>query len=695
MLAASLACRRDAWAFGYQTDAWTELFSSSSSSDGPDPRSGHGCALVNEEGPSTGERTANLLVFGGMAKSRVTDSASLVNEVWRFAMRATDTSISGTWSLLQPSGSAPVPRFDHTSVAYEEGMLVYGGCESSQAFLDVWYLSPTGEDTYAWEALHLDYSPPPSMPMPLAPPSSPLSNGTVLSPSSPPPDYTPPSPSPPPPLPFWAATIPTAGARCAHSAVPIDGGMLVFGGRIPLPASRNGGSGGSSEPTWLTLTDGWIFSVERARSAASGEGTHLSGWWPLPIEQKDNGQTSEVAVNRSDHTCILRDGHLMLFGGLFTNIEENTIYIMKDFLNVDLPDSLDGGANPLVARQSEVGQLSRMQWGPAWRFLHSMVIATTIAHPDPRINRVLTNAPLLYGGGGGMEIFSDLWVYDHQESAWFALSTNEQPSAKVSIVTSLLFGTVGFGLYACVIVCVFIRRISRARQYGAWPPGQPQVGGQGGAPAGGPRRRAGAPPDMIDRLPRVSYADVVKLAGGECEDASGGSPPRGGAAASGGAATSGGAEAGGSGGESGRSNKAGTDDGEEGELCAVCLCEYEPDDMLIRLPCDHLFHEACVARWLQQDSSCPQCRFNLVPQPERASTAASTSADVEAGMEMHSRPIGMSLNIAAAPRPSAASQSAPAAAVVVATPVPIAEEPPPAGRAAASAGAGGSRPPSA
>jgi len=63
----------------------------------------------------------------------------------------------------------------------------------------------------------------------------------------------------------------------------------------------------------------------------------------------------------------------------------------------------------------------------------------------------------------------------------------------------------------------------------------------------------------------------------------------------------------------GAGKEVGEDEEDNGELCSVCLCDYDDTDVLIRLPCEHLFHEACITRWLRQDSSCPQCRFNLQP----------------------------------------------------------------------------------
>ncbi|KAI4335475.1 hypothetical protein L6164_014119 [Bauhinia variegata] len=48
--------------------------------------------------------------------------------------------------------------------------------------------------------------------------------------------------------------------------------------------------------------------------------------------------------------------------------------------------------------------------------------------------------------------------------------------------------------------------------------------------------------------------------------------------------------------------------------CAVCLCEFEPEDTLRLLPkCSHAFHMECIDTWLLSHSTCPLCRANLLP----------------------------------------------------------------------------------
>ncbi|KAG0037730.1 hypothetical protein BGZ82_001982 [Podila clonocystis] len=45
--------------------------------------------------------------------------------------------------------------------------------------------------------------------------------------------------------------------------------------------------------------------------------------------------------------------------------------------------------------------------------------------------------------------------------------------------------------------------------------------------------------------------------------------------------------------------------------CVICLCEYEPDDLLRQMPCRHLFHKECVDEWLKLKRTCPLCKFDI------------------------------------------------------------------------------------
>ena len=52
--------------------------------------------------------------------------------------------------------------------------------------------------------------------------------------------------------------------------------------------------------------------------------------------------------------------------------------------------------------------------------------------------------------------------------------------------------------------------------------------------------------------------------------------------------------------------------------CAVCLCEFVPGETLARLPaCAHLFHRACVERWLCTSRECPKCRTAVASVGEK------------------------------------------------------------------------------
>ncbi|KAJ3685126.1 hypothetical protein LUZ61_014290 [Rhynchospora tenuis] len=49
--------------------------------------------------------------------------------------------------------------------------------------------------------------------------------------------------------------------------------------------------------------------------------------------------------------------------------------------------------------------------------------------------------------------------------------------------------------------------------------------------------------------------------------------------------------------------------------CAVCLSSLEEGEVVRMLPaCRHVFHVACIDKWLTSSASCPVCRADVLPQ---------------------------------------------------------------------------------
>ena len=116
---------------------------------------------------------------------------------------------------------------------------------------------------------------------------------------------------------------------------------------------------------------------------------------------------------------------------------QDTIYIMKNLLEMALPSPLAAGGAPSPDPSGDGATDGRFlhvttqlpwapQW-PAWRFDHTMVLAPKVGAVQGGKRRTLLDAPVLYGGGGGMDIFNDVWVYDAETQVWLPIS----PSAVV------------------------------------------------------------------------------------------------------------------------------------------------------------------------------------------------------------------------------------------------------------------------
>ncbi|KAL5220362.1 hypothetical protein ABZP36_025075 [Zizania latifolia] len=84
--------------------------------------------------------------------------------------------------------------------------------------------------------------------------------------------------------------------------------------------------------------------------------------------------------------------------------------------------------------------------------------------------------------------------------------------------------------------------------------------------------------------------------------------------------------------------------------CAICLGAMQEGDVVRVLPsCGHVFHVACVDKWLASSSSCPVCRAGVEPPP--LPTAArcvhekqeGILKEEEAGSSAPARGLGVSL----------------------------------------------------
>ncbi|KAJ4982063.1 hypothetical protein NE237_032900 [Protea cynaroides] len=49
----------------------------------------------------------------------------------------------------------------------------------------------------------------------------------------------------------------------------------------------------------------------------------------------------------------------------------------------------------------------------------------------------------------------------------------------------------------------------------------------------------------------------------------------------------------------------------ESSTCTICIDEFVSGVDITRLPCRHVFHNECIRKWLENNDSCPLCRFTI------------------------------------------------------------------------------------
>ncbi|XP_078151797.1 uncharacterized protein LOC144547061 [Carex rostrata] len=73
--------------------------------------------------------------------------------------------------------------------------------------------------------------------------------------------------------------------------------------------------------------------------------------------------------------------------------------------------------------------------------------------------------------------------------------------------------------------------------------------------------------------------------------------------------------------------------------CAVCLSLLEEGEVVRMLPeCRHVFHVACIDKWLASNASCPVCRAEVSPVPHVQSRSRSRSRSQSVVVEVPDAP---------------------------------------------------------
>ena len=69
-------------------------------------------------------------------------------------------------------------------------------------------------------------------------------------------------------------------------------------------------------------------------------------------------------------------------------------------------------------------------------------------------------------------------------------------------------------------------------------------------------------------------------------------------------------------------------------VCSICLCDYQPADIIRTLPCGHVFHSICITRWFKAHASCPlRCSIafaaDRLQQQQQQQAAAAAAEEAE------------------------------------------------------------------
>lgn len=61
--------------------------------------------------------------------------------------------------------------------------------------------------------------------------------------------------------------------------------------------------------------------------------------------------------------------------------------------------------------------------------------------------------------------------------------------------------------------------------------------------------------------------------------------------------------------------------------CSVCWEDFVLKETVYQLPCQHVYHETCIRRWLELHGTCPICRQNLSGNEQQSNNEGEQNSD--------------------------------------------------------------------
>ena len=93
-----------------------------------------------------------VLLFGGkINQSSISDNQMGFNDIWKLSLQPSNLNHS-RWSQIHLKGSSPKPRFSHSALSWDSGMIIFGGQSQKTCLNDVWHFNMTNNTWHRWDS---------------------------------------------------------------------------------------------------------------------------------------------------------------------------------------------------------------------------------------------------------------------------------------------------------------------------------------------------------------------------------------------------------------------------------------------------------------------------------------------------------------------------------------------------------------